>query len=85
MQSAVFSLYATDPALMFIIPKSKADQEGAKLDPKHVFANTLNPKSQSSPNCRVHVAVDATGPNGGPVCKSVRASQLRQKGQPLPG
>ena len=28
---------------LFIIPKSKADQEGVKLDPKHVFANTLNP------------------------------------------
>jgi len=28
---------------VFIIPKSKADQEGVKLDPKHVFANTVNP------------------------------------------
>ena len=28
---------------VFTIPKSKADQEGVKLDPKHVFANTINP------------------------------------------
>ena len=28
---------------VFVIPKSKADQEGVKLDPKHVFANTFNP------------------------------------------
>ena len=28
---------------IFTIPKSKSDQEGVKLDPKHVFANVLNP------------------------------------------
>ena len=28
---------------IFIVPKSKSDQEGVKLDPKHVFANSRNP------------------------------------------
>ena len=34
---------AANDNCIFIIPKSKADQEGVKLDPKHVYANTLNP------------------------------------------
>ena len=28
---------------IFIVPKSKSDQEGVKLDPKLVFANSRNP------------------------------------------
>ena len=29
--------------ILCIIPKSKSDQEGVKLDPKHMYANVLNP------------------------------------------
>ena len=36
-------IQAANDNCVFIIPKSKADQEGVKLDPKHVFVNTVNP------------------------------------------
>ena len=36
-------IQAANDNCVFIIPKSKSDQEGVKLDPKHVYVNTLNP------------------------------------------